>query len=145
MKRTRELLDEHPFIAGLSPRGLNRLSAYGHRGMFRAGQQVFAEGGNADRFWLLRDGEVELSLATGSRRVPIDRLGDGDVLGWSWLFSPYRWHFDAVAVRDTHVVGFDAAGVRRLCDEDTEVGYELFYRFLEVVVRRMQATRMRLT
>jgi CRP-like cAMP-binding protein len=145
MKRTREILDVHPFVAGLSKRALDRLSAYAHRAVFRPGQQLFAEGGSADRFWLLGDGEVELSLTVGGRRVFIDRLGDGDVLGWSWLFPPYRWHFDAMATGQTSVVECDGPGVRRLCEQDREVGYELTHRFLDIVVRRLQATRMRLT
>lgn len=143
-KWTRELLDEHPFLAGLSRRALDRLSAYAHRGLLRPGHQLFVEGGRADRFWLLGDGEVELFLTARGRRVTIDRLGDGDVLGWSWLFPPYRWHFDAVVLRRTPVVELNGPGVRRLCDEDREVGYELTHRFLDVVVRRMQATRLRL-
>jgi CRP-like cAMP-binding protein len=145
MKWTREILGEHPFVAGLSKSSLDRLSAYAHRGVFRPGQQLFVEGGAADRFWLLGDGEVELSLTVGGRAVFIDRLGDGDVLGWSWLFPPYRWHFDAVAVRQTSVIECDGPGVRRLCEVDREVGYELTHRFLDIVVRRLQATRMRLT
>jgi len=145
LKRTREIINEHPFVAGLSPRALDRLSAYAHRALLRPGHRLFVEGGRADRFWLLGDGEVELSLTTADGSVSIDRLGDGDVLGWSWLFPPYRWHFDAVAVRPTQVVEFNGTGVRRLCDDDPEIGYQLFHRFLDVVVRRMQATRMRLT
>jgi CRP/FNR family cyclic AMP-dependent transcriptional regulator len=144
-KWTREILGEHPFVAGLSPRALDRLSVFAHRAVFRPGRRLFVEGGHADRFWLLGEGEVELSLTTAEGPTVIDRLGGGDVLGWSWLFPPYRWHFDATAVRLTQVVEFNGPGVRRLCDEDVEVGYELFHRFLDIVVRRMQATRTRLS
>jgi len=145
LKWTREVLDEHPFVTGLSPRALDRLSAYAHRAVLRAGQPLFNEGGRADRFWLLGEGEVELSLTVNDRRMLIDLIGNGDVLGWSWLFPPFRWHFDAVATRLTHVVEFNGPGVRRLCEDDREVGYELNHRFLDIVVRRLQATRTRLT
>ena len=28
----------------------------------------------------------------------IETLEAGEVVGWSWLFPPYRWHFDARAL-----------------------------------------------
>src|SRR5262245_11787111 len=97
LKWTREVLDDHPFVAGLPARTLDRLGPDAHRAPFRPGQGLFTEGGRAERFWLLGEGEVELTLTTGTGRVFIDQLGDGEVLGWSWLFPPYRWHYDALA------------------------------------------------
>jgi hypothetical protein len=66
------------------------------------------------------------------------------VLGWSWLFAPYRWHFGASAVQQTLAVELNGPGVRDLCARDPVLGYELMNRFLAVVVNRMQATRIRL-
>jgi CRP/FNR family cyclic AMP-dependent transcriptional regulator len=144
METTRQILDSHPFLAGLAPEALERLSAYASKSVFRTGQEIFHEGGLADRFWLLRDGEVALELRTGDRRLRVGTLGAGDVLGWSWLNPPYRWHFDAVALSLAHAVELNAKGVRRLCDADPVLGHQLKSRFLAVVVDRMQASRMRL-
>jgi CRP-like cAMP-binding protein len=66
------------------------------------------------------------------------------VLGWSWLFPPYIWHFGAKAVANTVAIEFDAEQVRRACDADPTLGYELLRRFVEVVVDRLQSTRVRL-
>ena len=74
----------------------------------------------------------------------METLGPHAVLGWSWLFPPYRWHFSASAVETTLAVELDGPGVRDLCARDHELGYELMRRFVEVVVQRMQATRVRL-
>ena len=30
--------------------------------------------------------------------MTIETLDAGEILGWSWLFPPYRWHFDAPRV-----------------------------------------------
>jgi CRP/FNR family cyclic AMP-dependent transcriptional regulator len=73
-----------------------------------------------------------------------DSLGPGTVLGWSWLFPPYRWHLGATAMEPTLTIVFDAAGVRRLCEQEPAIGYELHRRFMAVVVDRLQATRLRL-
>jgi hypothetical protein len=76
--------------------------------------------------------------------VVVETLGPGAVLGWSWLFPPYQWHFDAYAVETTFAVRMDGFGVRRLCDADHELGYQLIRRFMQVAVDRLQKTRMRL-
>jgi len=66
------------------------------------------------------------------------------VLGWSWLFPPYRWHFGASAVETTLALELDGPGVRSLCEHDPALGYLLVSRFMGLVVERLQATRLRL-
>jgi CRP-like cAMP-binding protein len=140
-----ELLAEQAFLAGFSQQQVQRLSLVSRRSTFEAGARIFDEGGPADRFWLIREGRVQLDTPVPRKgNVVIDTLGPGAVLGWSWLFAPYRWNFGAEAVQTTQTIEFDAAGVRRLCDSDPEMGYELTRRFITVVVQRLQQTRKRL-
>jgi CRP/FNR family transcriptional regulator, cyclic AMP receptor protein len=145
MTTTAELIDTNQFLVGLDAAARERLAAMGHRVRFLAGSRLFEEGGPADRFWLLHDGHVRLDLhLPGAGTAVIETLGSGDVLGWSWLFPPYRWQFGATAIEPTLAVEFDGAGFRRLCDEQPALGYELTLRFMHVVVSRLQATRVRL-
>lgn len=140
-----DLLAAQPFLAGLTDRQLQRLSLYASRSLFHAGSRVFYEGSRADRFWLIKDGRVNLDThLPGRGDVVVETLGPGAVLGWSWLFPPYRWHFGAVAVATTFTVSLDGPGVRNLCESDHELGYDLTTRFMQVVVDRLQATRLRL-
>lgn len=142
---TYDLLLTHPFLAGMAPRQLKRLAPWGTRSLFHAGARVFPEGGKAERFWLIRNGLVALDVhVPGGGEVRIETLGPGTVLGWSWLFPPYRWRYGATAVTQTLTVMFDAAEVQPACSEDPELGSELYRRFIEVVVDRLQATRLRL-
>lgn len=145
MIRTVDLLSVHPFLAGLPRPWLERLSSHGHPLVRRTGQRIFHEGMPAERFWLIRSGRVALDI-TDPRRgdIVIEHIGAGSVLGWSWLFPPYRWHFGAVAAEQTYTVEFDAAGVRRMIADDAELGRELTTRFLAVMADRLQATRLRL-
>lgn len=140
-----ELLTTHPFLAGVPAPWLERLSYQAHRAVHRSGNRLFREGDRADRFWLIRDGRVALDIdVPGRGNVVIEELGAGSVLGWSWLFPPYRWHFGAVAAEQTLAIELDGAGVRRLCAEDPALGYELTTRLAGVLVERLQATRFRL-
>ena len=40
------------------------------------------------------------------------------MIGWSWLFPPYVWHFDAQAITDVRATVFDGACLRGKCDDD---------------------------
>lgn len=145
METAMDLLAAHPFLAGVSDRHLRRLAAWTKKTPFHEGYALFREGARADRFWLIRDGQVQLSTQVpGQGSVVVETLGAGSPVGWSWLFPPYRWHFSAMATRPTLTLELDGAGVRRLCEQDPELGYELVRRFMAVVVDRLQATRMRL-
>jgi CRP-like cAMP-binding protein len=145
MTGTRELLTEHPFLAGLAPAWLDRLSSFAHPVYRNGGYRLFAAGRPATRFWLLRSGRVTLDIDTPGRgQVAIETIGPGTVVGWSWLFVPYRWHFGAVALDPVRTIEFDAPGVRHLMGDDPGLGQELTRRFMNVVVDRLQATRLRL-
>ncbi|WP_238008584.1 cyclic nucleotide-binding domain-containing protein [Dactylosporangium sp. AC04546] len=140
-----ELLAAHPFMAGIPDRYLSRMALYAHRAVFHAGARVFNEGGHADRFWLIRDGQVDLDATEPGRgRIVIDTIDAGQVLGWSWLFPPYRWHFGASAVGPVLAVALDGPGIRAVCAAEPALGHDLTTRLMQVVVARMQATRARL-
>ena len=123
-----------------------RLLAIGLDVAFPAGARLFDEGGKADRFWVLRSGEVALDLyVPGRHPAPVvETLGPGQLLGWSWISPPYRWHLGAEAVTAVEATEFPAAEVLGLCASDPALGHALMRRFTEVVAERLQATRIRL-
>jgi CRP/FNR family cyclic AMP-dependent transcriptional regulator len=141
---TIEMLSEQPFLSGLTDHQLGLLVPAAGRSMFHAGNRVFHQDAPADQFWLITDGRVDLDSQAPGHAVVLDTLKPGAVLGWSWLYPPYRWHFGAVAVTTTHAVTFDAARVRALLQRDPNLGFELTTRFLHVMGDRLQAARRRL-
>jgi CRP-like cAMP-binding protein len=145
METLSDQLAAHPFLAEFTPHEVQRLASWANRASFAAGTRIFEEGGHADGFWLIRDGHVRLDTTVPGRGVlTVETLGPGTVLGWSWLFEPYQWHFGAVAVEPTFALWLNGAGVRRLCEQEPDLGYKLLTRFLNVVVDRLQNTRIRL-
>lgn len=112
---------------------------------FEAGKVIFAEGETANRFYLIETGKVALeSRGEQSEAVTIEVIGTGDLLGWSWLFPPYVWHFSARAVEPTHAIFFYGTVLREYCDADPSLGFELFKRMGEVMINRLQSARSRL-
>jgi CRP-like cAMP-binding protein len=99
----------------------------------------------AELFWLIRDGTIDLdSRLPDGGSVAIDTLGPGSVVGWSWMFPPYRWRFGAVASTPVEAIEFDGRLVRTLCAVDPSLGHELTRRFAEVMAHRLQTARTRL-
>jgi CRP/FNR family cyclic AMP-dependent transcriptional regulator len=138
-------ISAHPFFAALTDAQLAALSEDAITETFTAGQRLFNEGGIADRFWLIEQGNIALDMRIPGRGDQIvETLGPGTVLGWSWLHPPYRWHFGAMARVATTTVAFDAASVRRRCDADPAFGYAALRSFTPVITERLQATRLRL-
>lgn len=112
---------------------------------FAAGQLILAEGEPADTLYLVRRGRVALEVhAPGSGAIVIETLGSGQVVGWSWLFPPYLWQFDARAVDPVGALAVDAMCLRSKAEADPRFGYELMKRLASVVLDRLQAARMRL-
>ena len=147
MPITTATLAAQPFFKGLPASRLDLLLSNSMEVEFPAGKSIFVEGELANRFYLVLEGEVALESAAkdkiGLRRL-IQTIGAGDVLGWSWLFPPYFWRFDARAVKTTRAIFFYGTRVRELCESDPRLGYELMTRTAEVVIGRLQATRRQL-
>jgi len=140
-----ELLAEVPFLDGLGPDRLDLLAGCAGNVHFDAGEHLFREGDEADTFYVIRHGSVAIETFVAARgALAIETIGPGEVLGWSWLFAPYRWHFDARALVPVRATGFDGACLRGKCESDPALGYELMGRFAQVLIERLQWTRLRL-
>jgi len=139
------LLAEQHFLNGMEEEHLEVMADCASYVRFRKGEFLFREGEYARRFYIISSGKVGLEIFTPERGpVIIETIEDGDVLGWSWLFEPYRWHFDAIAQTDITAVAFDALCLRGKCDANHDLGYELVKRFSQVIMERLQATRLAL-
>jgi len=145
MKINTTTLAEQPFLKGISTRQLEILVENSMMAEFKTDERIIYEGGAANRFYLILQGRVELeSPVMGGDGIHIQTLGAGDVLGWSWLYPPYLWHFDARAVTPVTAIFFYGTRLRELCEENHDLGYELMKRVSEIVIRRLQATRREL-
>ena len=145
MRTIDQLIAETPIFDGLTAEHLELIAGCGWNERLPAGTRLLREGESADRFYILRHGVVALQFeAPGRGPLVIETLHDGEVVGWSWLFAPYRWAMDGRAVEDCSVVTFDGTCLRGKCEADHELGYQLMSRFAHNVIERLQSTRMQL-
>jgi CRP-like cAMP-binding protein len=145
MQTIADLLAEHPFFQGLGPQHLELLTCCGVNVHFAPEAYLIREGEDAAHFYLLRSGRVTLETHAPQRGpIVVETIEAGDVLGWSWLFPPYRWHFSARALEPVLAISLDGTCLRGKCEQDHDLGYELMRRFAGVIVERLQATRLQL-
>ena len=142
---TEGCLKPHPFLENSSPEFLNHLEEFATNVEFAPGQIILHENDSADRFYLICEGKIALeSHLNGERRIPIQTLGPGDILGCSWLFPPFAWSLSARALEPCKAVALNAAALLIRAEEDPAFGYELMKRISKQVVRRLQVMRKRL-
>ena len=139
------ILAEHPFLRGVAPELLTLLVGCAANVRFDPGQFIFRDGEEANRFYLIRQGKIAVETSMPGQGVAlIQTLGDGEVLGWSWLIPPYRWRFDAKSVEVTRAIALDGKCLRGKFDGNHDLGYELLRRFAPIIAQRIEATRLQL-
>jgi CRP-like cAMP-binding protein len=145
LETVEDLLREVPAFQGLEPAALETIAGCGSNVHFGADDVIFREGDPADTFYVIRHGRAAIeTFVPTSGPVTIETLDPGELLGWSWLFPPFRTQFDARALTDVRATAFDGACLRGKCDADPALGYALLLRFAHVFIERLQWTRLRL-
>jgi CRP-like cAMP-binding protein len=145
MESLERLLREHAVLKGLAEHHLAFLAGCARNVRFQMGDFLFREDEEASASFLIRSGRVALEIDVPGREVlRLETVGEGDLLGWCWLFPPYRWHFDARALEATRAIALDGVCLRQKCEADHDLGYELTKRFLYQVHQRLERSRLQL-
>jgi len=145
METLEPILAAHPFLKGLESRYIGLLVGCASNVRFNAGRFLFREGEEANKFYMIRQGKVAVEIRAADRRsIIVQTVREGELLGWSWLIPPYRWRFDARAIELTRAIALDGKCLRTKSEEDHNLGYELLKRFSEIIVERLDATRLQL-
>ena len=143
MQKIKSFISKHPIFKGLSKGYLELILASSSEVRFDPGEMIFREGETANRFYIILQGRVAIEALMAPERDPIIvlNIGENEVLGWSWLFPPHRWHFDARALTLTKAISIDGAKIRKQCEDDHDLGYELMKRFAKIIEQRLRSLR----
>ncbi len=145
VKTLEDTIRAHPFFAGVSDEFLKLVVGCAKNVHFDAGQYVGHEADPADHLYLIRQGRVAFEIAAPGRGPMIfQTIGEGEIVGVSWLIPPYRWSYDAKAVDFVRAIAIDATCLRDKCEADHHLGYEMMKRFVPVLVQRLHGTRLQI-
>lgn len=145
IRPTASRLEAHPFTRDFPLECIDALAGCSANRDFRKGDYLWRQGDPAETFYLLFGGEVSVGMTTPNEGlVCIEALGAGDLLGWSWILAPHRWHFDAYAITDVRAMGINARCLRERCKMVPELHLELLRRLVPVIDHRLHVTRRKL-
>lgn len=145
VKTLEDTIRAHPFFAGVSDAFCKLVVGCAKNVHFNAGEFLGYEGDPADHIYLLRQGRVAFQIsAPGRGPFVFQTIGEGEIVGVSWLIPPYRWNYDARAVDFVRAIAMDATCLRQKCDADHDLGYEMMKRFVPVLVQRLHGTRLQI-
>jgi len=143
METLQPILGEHPFFADLDPAYLELLVGCAKNVRFDADAYLFREGDEANDFYLIRHGRVAVEVEAGHTPSVVATLEPGWILGLSWLIPPYLRKVSARAVTLTRAISLDGACLRRKCEADHNLGYELLKRLSHEMEERLLGAWLR--
>ncbi len=137
-------LRDHAFLAGFEEKQLESLEGWvAGRSFWKPGESILLRGDPADMCHLIIDGTVAIEIRSpGTAPQTFQTLQGGDVLGWSWMFEPRLWTFDARAVSETSAFTLDATLLSRAIEDNPVFGLRFGTRMTKAIVNRLKATRL---
>ncbi len=140
-----ELLRHHRFFSTMDDRVLDTVARQCRAANFKRGTVLARTGQPAEKFFLILSGRIAIEThgRSSAPRV-LETLGKDEVFGWSWLFPPFQWTFDAVCLDDARVLEINGEELRDLCEHDPAIGYQVLRRFTQLMTQRIQALRLQL-
>ena len=139
---TTEYLSAHEFFYEFSDDLLKFLCECSSTHEVKMGQILFRQGEKADKFYVVRNGRISLQLpAIMGPTLEIQTLDKDQVLGWSWLISPYKWNFQTKAEEDSELLQFDGVAILARCEQEPKFGYELLKKFAGLMSVGLNAAR----
>ena len=104
-------------LAPLGPDDIEAFAALLREDHYPAGASVFRMGQAPTRVHIVRSGAIELSRTLRGRRIAIQILRRGDVLGDVSLFLRMAVPWDAVALEDSLILSVDSLSLHRLLEQ----------------------------
>jgi CRP-like cAMP-binding protein len=145
MKHINEILKEHPFFKGFTADEIDFISSCAKNKVFHQNEIIAHENQSADEFYLIRQGKVAIcSLIPNQGNIIIQTIGEGEILGWSWIFPPYQWMFEVIASESTRTISLNGKCLREKLEKTPDLGYKLMKRFAQLMIARLNATRLQL-
>ena len=141
-------LKEFAIMKDFSDDQLNKLAALATEEKYAAGAQMYQNGDPARSLFLIIKGKVVLFMESymGPHKPPmqvtVDMITRGESMGWSAVVEPYIYTLGALCIDDSEMIAFDAAGLRRLMEEDCVIGYKIMRAVAKLIATRLTHTRI---
>lgn len=142
MESIKKIISEHLFFQDLSKEQVDSLANCASFEIIDTDKYIFTAKQEARNFYLILEGSVGLQLFSHERGIiNLETIQGGEFLGWSWLFPPYKWRFDAKVIEKAKVLVFDANALKKIMSNDHQLSNIIHKLFTQIIIERLQAIR----
>lgn len=146
-----ELLRRYPFFGLLNENQLYAIAMISDEVAVEAGETLFEECKPAEALYLLVEGGVDLYYKSEEEYHPktrkeflVGEINPGEIFSLSAMIEPYVLSASARASKASNLIRIDAAELRKLCQEDPQMGYVVMQQIAKALMERLVYTRVQL-
>lgn len=140
-----ETLDKKELFDFLRPEQVDKISKSAELVKFKAGDTVYSRGAKADWFYIVVKGRVSLRLP-GNKGVNllISELTGGAMFGSCVSYSVGAYALESQCTEDTQLLKIRAEVLRKLMDDEPQLGYAIQSKISEIYFNRYLETMRKL-
>jgi CRP-like cAMP-binding protein len=146
-----ELLRRYPFFGPFSDEQLKAIAKLAVEEEVEEGAELFEECKPADTLYLLLDGNIELYYKSEeefhpktSREFYVGGINPGEIFAISSLIVPHVLNATARAAQPSRFVKIDAKALRKMFEDDPQMGYVAMHQVTKAIMERLAYTRVQL-
>ncbi len=135
---TRDDLKQIVMLTHLTDPMLDRLATIVDVLKFDKGEIIFGAGEPADRFYMMRAGQVLLEQRISDLVTAcVAAIKPGFSFGWSAMIEGESYTVGAVCETPCEVFSFKSEKIKKLFDDDPEMGLRFYRRLLVIIKKRL--------
>jgi CRP-like cAMP-binding protein len=140
-----EKLRRYPYFSEISEDSLRAVAMIADEEQHARGQTIFREGDNAEKLYIITEGELDLryTLGSGEQRI-VDTLVPGELVMWSAIVPPYRSTALGTTRQDVRLIAISGPKLRELCEQDHDLGYRMLLSLTQLLASRLEGARVQL-
>jgi CRP-like cAMP-binding protein len=131
-----EILREFPLFSGLEGEYFETLAALAQHVAVPAGTSLFEEGSQGDKFYVILEGEMEVTRREGGETLTLAVLGPGGFLSEMSLLEDRPRTASARALQDTELIAIEPDDFRDLLHRSPGAAVDM----LQTVTARLRST-----
>jgi CRP-like cAMP-binding protein len=141
-----DFLENIEVFADLGDKQLAAIQSFCEVADYKRGDKIFAAGETSEYFWILREGQVnltwEMPKGPALPESTITTLTPGMPFGWSSMVAPYKYRLSARCdSRNCKVIKIPREHLNRLFTVDAQLGYKIMSKVMVVVRQRFHQLR----
>lgn len=99
----------------------------------------------ADHMYIVLEGRISLATPVPGRshaESVVATVSRGELLGWSALLPDHVWQTSARTLKPCRLIQLPGPELRELCEQNTDIGFQLTKKALEVADQRVSACHL---